>query len=128
MVAAVSDCLGTAIAKDMDEDEVADVLYEPCTATPFGSMSKDTVLAKVVKSQVWMPLGALDMAFRCLLRPRKETMTLPHEFIIFCWVPPVGAYKCLQDPEAMLWTVASERRFLYEGFSSFCVLVRDREV
>ena len=33
--------------KEMDEDEVADIFY-------------DTVLAKVVKSQVWMPLGDED--------------------------------------------------------------------
>ncbi|CAE7724257.1 thrC, partial [Symbiodinium sp. CCMP2456] len=63
---------------DMDEDEVADVLF-------------DTVLAKVVKSQTWM----------------KETGTLPHEFIIFCWLPPVGAYQaCLTETDALLWTEA----------------------
>eukprot|EP00438_Fugacium_kawagutii_P033138 Skav227541 [mRNA] locus=scaffold2241:65831:82860:- [translate_table: standard] len=63
---------------EMDEDEVADVLY-------------DTVLTKVVKSQLWM----------------KETAILPHDFMIFCWLPPVGAYKaCLEDTDALLWTDA----------------------
>lgn len=63
---------------EMDEDEVAEILY-------------DTVLTKVVKSQVWM----------------KETGTLPHDFTIFCWLPPVGAYQaCLEETEALLWTDA----------------------
>jgi len=63
---------------EMDEDEVADILY-------------DTVLTKVVKSQTWM----------------KETATLPHDFTIFCWLPPVGAYRaCLEETDALLWTDA----------------------
>ncbi|CAJ1350445.1 unnamed protein product [Effrenium voratum] len=62
----------------MDEDEAADCLY-------------NTVLAKIVKSQVWM----------------KETGTLPHDFVIFCWLPPVGAYRaCLENTDALLWTEA----------------------
>lgn len=62
----------------MDADDVADVLY-------------DTVLAKIVKSQTWM----------------KETCTLPHDFIIFCWLPPVGAYRqCLEQSESLVWTEA----------------------
>jgi hypothetical protein len=63
---------------DMDADTVGDVLYS-------------TVLAKVVKSQQWM----------------KATRTLPREFIIFCWLPPVGAYQtCLEQSDALLWTEA----------------------
>jgi len=63
---------------DMVDDEVADVLY-------------NTVLAKIVKSRAWM----------------KQTGTLPHDFIIFCWLPPVGAYEaCLEQTEVLLWTEA----------------------
>merc|ERR1719464_680728 len=37
----------------------------------------------------------------------KQTSTLPHDFIIFCWLPPVGAYQaCMQQSEALLWTEA----------------------
>lgn len=61
---------------EMDCDEVADVLY-------------DTVLTKIVKSQTWM----------------KSTCTFPANFIIFCWLPPVGAYQCcLESTDALLWT------------------------
>eukprot|EP00931_Biecheleriopsis_adriatica_P120961 TRINITY_DN96049_c0_g1_i1.p1 TRINITY_DN96049_c0_g1~~TRINITY_DN96049_c0_g1_i1.p1 ORF type:complete len:416 (-),score=79.26 TRINITY_DN96049_c0_g1_i1:97-1194(-) len=63
---------------EMSVDEVEDVLYR-------------TVLAKIVKSQAWM----------------KQTCTIPHEFIIFCWLPPVGAYEvCIEQSEALLWTEA----------------------
>mmetsp|Transcript_83084 Transcript_83084/g.144296 ORF Transcript_83084/g.144296 Transcript_83084/m.144296 type:complete len:345 (+) Transcript_83084:58-1092(+) len=63
---------------EMDEDEVADVLYH-------------TVLTKIVKSQAWM----------------KQTCTLPHDFIIFCWLPPVGAYEAFtEQSEALIWTEA----------------------
>ncbi|CAJ1388153.1 unnamed protein product [Effrenium voratum] len=66
------------LLEHMDEDEAADCLY-------------NTVLAKIVKSQVWM----------------KETGTLPHDFVIFCWLPPVGAYRaCLENTDALLWTEA----------------------
>jgi hypothetical protein len=62
----------------MDADEVAQTLY-------------DTVLVKIVKSQEWM----------------RQTGTLPHDFTIFCWLPPVGAYEaCLEQTEALLWTEA----------------------
>jgi hypothetical protein len=62
----------------MDADTVGDVLYS-------------TVLAKIVKSQQWM----------------KATSTLPRDFIIFCWLPPVGAYQtCLEQTDALLWTEA----------------------
>jgi hypothetical protein len=62
----------------MDADTVGDVLYS-------------TVLAKIVKSQQWM----------------RATSTLPREFIVFCWLPPVGAYQtCLEQSDALLWTEA----------------------
>lgn len=62
----------------MDADEVADTLH-------------DTVLTKIVKSQAWM----------------KQTGILPHDFVIFCWLPPVGAYEvCMEQSDAMLWTEA----------------------
>jgi len=60
---------------EMDVDTVGDVLYS-------------TVLAKIVKSQQWM----------------KATSVLPRDFIIFCWLPPVGAYQtCLEQSDALLW-------------------------
>jgi len=60
----------------MDADEVAQTLY-------------DTVLVKIVKSQAWM----------------KQTGILPHDFIIFCWLPPVGSYEvCLEQSDELLWT------------------------
>lgn len=63
---------------DMDAGEVADALY-------------DTVLTKVVKSQAWM----------------KQTGILPHDFTIFCWLPPVGPYEvCLEQSDELLWTEA----------------------
>jgi hypothetical protein len=63
---------------EMDADTVGDVLYS-------------TVLAKIVKSQQWM----------------QATSTLPREFIIFCWLPPVGAYEaCMEQTDALLWTEA----------------------
>lgn len=66
---------------EMSCDEVVDVLFE-------------TVLTKMVKSQAWM----------------KQTCTLPHVFIIFCWLPPVGAYEvcleALQNSDALLWLEA----------------------
>eukprot|EP00930_Biecheleria_cincta_P085108 TRINITY_DN74530_c0_g1_i1.p1 TRINITY_DN74530_c0_g1~~TRINITY_DN74530_c0_g1_i1.p1 ORF type:complete len:440 (-),score=68.06 TRINITY_DN74530_c0_g1_i1:97-1416(-) len=62
----------------MDADEVGDILYE-------------TVLAKIVKSQAWM----------------KQTGTIPHDFVIFCWLPPVGAHEvCLKQSESLFWTEA----------------------
>jgi hypothetical protein len=62
----------------MGAEEVAEILY-------------NTVLGKIVKSQEWM----------------RQTGNLPHEFIIFCWLPPVGAFKaCLEQSEALLWTEA----------------------
>jgi len=62
----------------MGVEEVADILY-------------NTVLVKIVKSQEWM----------------RQTGKLPHEFIIFCWLPPVGAYQaCLEQSDALLWTEA----------------------
>lgn len=66
------------LLEDMNADSVGDVLY-------------DTVLAKIVKSQTWM----------------RETRTLPHEFIIFCWLPPRGAYReCFRQSDSLLWTEA----------------------
>jgi len=63
---------------EMDADDVAEVLH-------------GTVLGKIVKSQAWM----------------RETRTLPYDFTIFCWLPPVGAYRvCLAQSEALLWTEA----------------------
>ena len=44
---------------EMDATDLADVLY-------------DTVLAKIVKSQMWM----------------KQTCVFPDNFIVFCWLPP----------------------------------------
>lgn len=62
----------------MDADEVSETLY-------------DTVLAKIVKSQTWM----------------KQTGILPHDFVIFCWLPPVGAYEvCIEQSDELLWTEA----------------------
>lgn len=56
-----------------------------------GDVLYDTVLTKIVKSQMWM----------------KATRTIPDEFVIFCWLPPVGAYQaCLKQSEAFLWTEA----------------------
>lgn len=66
------------LMEGMDADAVGDALY-------------DTVLTKVVKSQTWM----------------RATRTLPHEFIIFCWLPPRGAYReCLQQSDSLLWAEA----------------------
>lgn len=63
---------------DMNADAVGDILYS-------------TVLAKIVKSQTWM----------------RSTCTLPCDFAIFCWLPPVGAYEvCLRESDALLWTDA----------------------
>mmetsp|Transcript_36159 Transcript_36159/g.103422 ORF Transcript_36159/g.103422 Transcript_36159/m.103422 type:complete len:399 (+) Transcript_36159:54-1250(+) len=63
---------------DMNASAVGDILY-------------NTILAKIVKSQTWM----------------RATCTLPCDFTIFCWLPPVGAYDvCLRDTEALLWTDA----------------------
>lgn len=60
----------------MDADEVSQTLY-------------DTVLVKIVKSQAWM----------------KHTGIFPHDFIIFCWLPPVGSYEvCLEQSDELLWT------------------------
>lgn len=62
----------------MDVDEVSETLY-------------DTVLAKIVKSQTWM----------------RQTGILPHDFVIFCWLPPVGAYEvCIEQSDELLWTGA----------------------
>jgi hypothetical protein len=62
----------------MDADEAAEILY-------------DTVLTKIVKSQAWM----------------KQTGILPHDFIIFCWLPAVEASKVFtQETDALLWTEA----------------------
>jgi len=62
----------------MDADEVSATLY-------------DTVLAKIVKSQTWM----------------RQTGILPHDFVIFCWLPPVGAYEvCIEQSDELLWTEA----------------------
>jgi hypothetical protein len=63
---------------EMGPDEVATTLYE-------------TVLAKVVKSQMWI----------------KSTGIVPKDFVIFCWLPPVGAFEvCMKESEEMLWTEA----------------------
>lgn len=66
---------------EMDAEEAVDILY-------------DTVLTKIVKSQAWM----------------THTGTLPHDFIIFCWLPPVGAYEvCLEvieESKSLLWIEA----------------------
>lgn len=62
----------------MDADEVADTLY-------------NTVLTKVVKSQTWI----------------KSTAIVPYDFVIFCWLPPVGSFKaCMEPSEGMLWVEA----------------------
>jgi len=66
---------------DLDAEEAADILY-------------DTVLTKIVKSQAWM----------------KHTGEIPDDFVIFCWLPPVGAYKaCAEDLEksdVLVWLEA----------------------
>jgi len=63
---------------DMDAEAVATTLHR-------------TVLAKLVKSQAWM----------------KQTGILPHDFIIFCWLPPVGEFEaCAHQSEVSLWTEA----------------------
>jgi hypothetical protein len=62
----------------MAAEEVAETLYQ-------------TVLAKVVKSQIWI----------------KSTGIVPQDFVIFCWLPPVGAFEeCMRPSEAMVWTEA----------------------
>lgn len=44
------------------------------TATQVEETLYNVVLTKILKSQAWM----------------KASGTLPHEFVIFCWVPPVA--------------------------------------
>lgn len=66
-------------------------LLPEMTADTVGNTLYDTVLAKIVKSQAWM----------------RATCTFPYEFIIFCWLPAVGAYReCLEHSDALLWTEA----------------------
>jgi hypothetical protein len=61
------------------------------SADAVGNILYSTVMAKIVKSQTWM----------------KATCTLPRDFTIFCWLPPVGAYDvCLRESDALLWTEA----------------------
>jgi len=73
---------------DMHADAVGDILYS-------------TVLAKIVKSQTWM----------------RATCTLPCDFTIFCWLPPVGAYHvCLRESDALLWTDALLRNVRSGGW------------
>jgi len=62
----------------MSSEEAANVLYR-------------IVLAKLVKSQKWI----------------MSTGILPHDFVIFCWSPPVGAFNaCLEENEDSVWTEA----------------------
>lgn len=61
------------------------------SADAVGNTLYGTVLAKIVKSQTWM----------------RATGTLPRDFTIFCWLPPVGAFDvCLRESDALLWTEA----------------------
>jgi len=37
----------------------------------------------------------------------RQTGILPHDFVIFCWLPPVGAYEvCIEQSDELLWTEA----------------------
>lgn len=83
---------------EMSADTVGDTLYE-------------TVLTKVVKSQMWMK----EMCTFSYTRQRNGALKACieayghelQEFIIFCWLPAVGAYReCLRQSDSLLWSEA----------------------
>jgi len=83
---------------EMNADTVGDTLY-------------DTVLTKVVKSQMWTK----EMCTCSYPRQHNEALEVCieayghklHEFIIFCCLPAVGAYReCLRQSDSLLWSEA----------------------
>merc|ERR1711862_217981 len=63
----------------MSKDEMEDTMY-------------NTVLTKLVKSQTWM----------------KSTHIVPHDFIIFCWLPDCCPEGCGDSVQALVERVRSD--------------------